>query len=163
LLYKETSVCADVLHIIDAGFTCLLQRPTLTAVVSALALEGTKLWLFRLSSARCILSGLKSIHAAGFGHGGLRWPNVIVTGRDQFVLIDLEGAVKLGTVFDTASVDSLPTAWRAGEVLWNGQYTVQSDLQQVADMIRATGVSMDDLVLSLTTALTADEVLQRLH
>jgi serine/threonine protein kinase len=119
--------------------------------------------LVPVCSARCILSGLKSIHAAGFGHGDLRWPNVIVTGRDHFVLIDLEGAVKLGTVFDTASVDSLPTAWRAGEVLRNGQYTVQSDLQQVADMIRATGVSMDDMVLSLTTASTADEVLQRLH
>ena len=119
--------------------------------------------LVSICSARCILSGLKSIHAAGFGHGDLRWPNVIVTGRDQFVLIDLEGTVRLGTVFDTSSVDSWPTAWRSGDVLRNGRYAVQSDLQQLAEMIRATGVRMDDVVLSLTRASTADEVLQRLH
>jgi hypothetical protein len=83
-----------------------------------------------------------------------------VTARDHFVLIDLEGAVKLGTRFDTASQSSMPQAWRSGAVLVNGQYTVHSDLQQVADMFaRDTSVRVQGLVQRLRTASTASEVL----
>jgi hypothetical protein len=83
-----------------------------------------------------------------------------VTARDHFVLIDLEGAVKLGTRFDSASQSSMPQAWRSGAVLVNGQYTIHSDLQQVADMFaHDTSVRVQGLVQRLRTASTATEVL----
>lgn len=118
----------------------------------------------RLCSAlRCILSGLQSMHNAGYGHGDLRWPNVIVTARDHFVLIDLESAVKLGTRFDTTSQSSMPQAWRNGAVLVQGQYTVQSDLQQVADMFaHDTSQRVQGLVQRLRTASTATEILDEM-
>ena len=113
-----------------------------------------------LSRDRCILLGLQSIHNAGYGHGDLRWPNVIVTARDHFVLIDLEGAVKLGTRFDTASQGSMPQAWRSGAVLVKGHYTIQSDLQQVANMFaHDTSQRVQGLVQRLRTASTATEVI----
>jgi hypothetical protein len=110
---------------------------------------------------RCILLGLQAIHAAGYGHGDLRWPNVIVTGNNHFVLIDLEGAVKLGTSFDESEQGTMPQAWNSGAVLVNGHYTVHSDLQQVADMFaHDTSVRVQRLVQLLATASTAAEVLR---
>ena len=39
--------------------------------------------------------GVQAIHAAGFGHADLRWPNIIKITRGTFLVIDLELAVPL--------------------------------------------------------------------
>jgi hypothetical protein len=87
---------------------------------------------------RCILQGLSALHAAGYGHGDVRWPNIIELPpwhSEKYVLIDLEGVVKLGSTFTAPHIDKFPS-WRFGTVLQNHQvYTAQSDLLQVGYMV----------------------------
>ena len=102
-----------------------------------------------VNDCRCILTGLQALHVAGYGHGDLRWPNVIElpplnTGdhmikqpprsSGDYVLIDLESAVKLG---ESYSGPHDRRSWREGEVLDAGIYTVKSDLRQLAHMVES--------------------------
>jgi hypothetical protein len=88
---------------------------------------------------------------------------VIVTSRDHYVLIDLEGAIKLGTApaSDEAGASPMPVAWQGGAVLVHGKYTAQSDLRQLASMLEGSPSSID-LVALLNDATTADAVLQHI-
>jgi hypothetical protein len=109
--------------------------------------------------SRCILHALAALHNAGFGHADLRWPNVIVTGRQNYVLIDLEDAIKLGTAPDPAA--DMPKAWQEGAVLVDGKYVPQSDLRQLASLFQ--GSSAGDCAHHLAMAATADEAISRIN
>ncbi|KAG5177707.1 hypothetical protein JKP88DRAFT_226426 [Tribonema minus] len=126
------------------------------AVLSSAPAELSELY----NAVRCILQGLKALHRAGFGHGDLRWPNVILTTASQFVLIDLEGAMQLGSVVDLG--ENVPRAWENGAVLEDGRYTAKSDLRQLANMVKGCAAA-GSVVTALQDADTAREALERIE
>lgn len=122
-----------------------------------------------IAAMRCILLGLQEIHAVGFGHGDMRWPNVIMETSSRFRLIDLELSVRLGCnvterlriagVPDDQVVARMPLAWEGGAALMASApvpagseaqpvldtYTVHSDLFQVGRMLRHMCRKMTEL------------------
>ena len=80
-----------------------------------------------------------TLHGAGYGHGDIRWENVISISSSKYVLIDLEGGVRLGS----GCVTPYPKAWRDGAVLVDGKYEVTSDLQQVANLFAGLPLGHD--------------------
>ena len=47
------------------------------------------------STIRCVLLGLRALHALGWVHGDVRWPNIVRIAADNWCLIDLNHARKL--------------------------------------------------------------------
>jgi tRNA A-37 threonylcarbamoyl transferase component Bud32 len=85
---------------------------------------------------------LATLHGAGYGHGDLRWPNVIQTSHLRYVLIDLEGVVKLNVM----CTPPFPVSWRNGAVLQDeSMFTAQSDLRMLADMIEQAHSREEDV------------------
>ncbi|KAG5189087.1 hypothetical protein JKP88DRAFT_243346 [Tribonema minus] len=107
------------------------------------------------NAVRCILQGLRVLHSNNIGHGDLRWPNVIKTSASQFVLIDLEGAMPLGSTVDL-DIQMMPIAWQEGAVLENNRYTAKSDLLQLANMLRRRH-SAAAMMTALEAANSAEE------
>lgn len=62
---------------------------------------------------RCILRGVQAIHSAKMGHGDLRWDNVIKVTDTDYVVIDLEMAVRLDSKQDQAKGNSECQGWLA--------------------------------------------------
>jgi hypothetical protein len=82
------------------------------------------------------------VHAAGYGHGDLCWPNVIQTSRPGYVLVNLEGVVKLNVM----CTPPFPTSWCDGAILQNeAVFTAQSDLRMLADMIEKARSTEEDV------------------
>lgn len=87
-------------------------------------------------ACRCILRALKALHSAKWGHGDLRWNNVVQVTVDHFLLIDLECALPLGQAPPYAA-SFCPDAWGPGqEALDDGVFTASSDLYMLGAMLR---------------------------
>lgn len=102
---------------------------------------------------RCILQALRTLHGANWGHGDLRWPNVIWLHSDHFVLIDLEGVVKLGST-GLGSPGQTPLAWGPNNEALDGEgvFTARSDLYMLGCMLRQADIS-DPAGIALRDAL----------
>ncbi|KAG5177765.1 hypothetical protein JKP88DRAFT_248655 [Tribonema minus] len=130
-LYKAAAQCPFLIHalqppkVIEQTYSvnlCPLGRALSSAPALPESLQAV---------TRCIVQALDSLHKAGFGHGDLRWPNVIHVHGPAYVLIDLEGAVKL----QSTPQRPFPDAWQGGRYLVNSKFTKQSDFGMLADMI----------------------------
>lgn len=79
--YRDNSICVQM---IPSGFS----------------LGPTNIDEFR-AAIRCVLLGLKVLHAMGWIHNDVRWPNVVKVTADHWCLIDLDHARQLSQ--DTAA------------------------------------------------------------
>ena len=91
------------------------------------------------AAIRCIMLALKDLHAAGFAHTDIRWPNVIKCSDTEFRLIDLETAVKLDCKWNIEKHGPHRNAW-TGNTLVRGRYTVASDLELVGQLLTEPGL-----------------------
>lgn len=108
-----------------------------------------------LPVCRCILQGLRSIHATGFGHGDLRWENVILVPPRRYILIDLESVIKLGSKVQLP----YPAAFESGQSLSrDGRYTEASDLYSLGAMMEASQVPLSVQGESFVGELKASRV-----
>jgi hypothetical protein len=71
------------------------------------------------------------LHKAGYGHGDLAWRNVLSTTDHNFMLIDLESVLKLGTPPDPMPAEG-PMAAAVEE---DGSFTARSDLYMLGCML----------------------------
>ena len=92
------------------------------------------------AAIRCILLGLKDLHAANFAHTDIRWPNVIKCSNNAFCLIDLETAVELGCKWSDAKHGPKRICW-PDKILTRGKYTEKSDLMLVGQMLKQPELS----------------------
>ena len=106
--------------------------------------------------------GAEGAAEAGWCHTDLRWDNVIQYGGD-YVVIDLEHCLKLGTVVAAASGPASRLA-RRPETQEGGRYTAKSDLHLVAklmdeamDLLDESGQDLQRKLLGKSLAL--DEAL----
>ncbi len=80
------------------------------------------------------------LHKAGFGHGDLRWENIVWVSDDCFVVIDLEGTISLASQEEQKQVlgcGVFPRAWGANkEALVGGQFTAASDMYMLGCMLQ---------------------------
>lgn len=80
------------------------------------------------------------LHKAGFGHGDLRWENVVWVTDSCFVVIDLEGTIALDRQEEMQQVLGCavcPCAWGANkEALVGGRFTAASDLYMLGRMVQ---------------------------
>jgi hypothetical protein len=115
--------------------------------------------------SRDIFAGLRGLHMHGFGHGDLRWANIIKvpsddsSQADHYILIDLEQSVLLNIVLDSTAVEAgdAPTALAAvcyePGVLLNHVYTPESDLVLVARMMESSWVHLTKEAISFAGKL----------
>lgn len=109
------------------------------------------------AAARCILLALQALHSANWGHGDVRWQNVVQEAGEHFRLIDLECALPLGQPPPYAA-HYCPGAWGPGqEALDDGVFTGASDLYMVGAMLRekAGACGLDSPIHSLSQQLLA--------
>jgi hypothetical protein len=79
------------------------------------------------------LTGLQHLHKGQWGHGDVRWANVMCEERGRYRLIDLESAQKLNE--KTKGFDA--KAWgHQKEALEDGKFTAKSDLYMVGRMLK---------------------------
>ncbi|KAG2433017.1 hypothetical protein HXX76_008744 [Chlamydomonas incerta] len=83
-----------------------------------------------------VLRGLAALHAEGFVHRDVRWPNVIFLPQDaRWLLIDLEHAGREGC---DCSQHPFPLRyWSSRTLLPDGRYRAASDLRMVAEQLMA--------------------------
>lgn len=97
------------------------------------------------------MQAVKWLHIHGWGHGDIRWENVIMETERAFRLIDLEAARRLGT--DCSHVVPPLRAWgENGEALEDGVFTARSDLYMIGTLMSQANVS-DEAGKKLMAAL----------
>lgn len=129
----------------------------LTPIGSALSSSTAPCDAGQLKDAcRCILKALAHLHAAGFGHGDVRWAN-IVRDYNSFVVIDLEGAVELDT---TPSNQPWPDVWgiNGDAVLQSGKFTAASDICMVGQMLQYCSATLDSVGSDFANMLRRKQV-----
>ncbi len=91
------------------------------------------------TTRRRILRGLSVLHKAGFGHGDLRWDNIIWISDENFIIIDLEGTIALDSEREQQLLLGCgfrPYAWGPNkEALVECKFTTASDLYMLGCMI----------------------------
>eukprot|EP00878_Enallax_costatus_P016734 GHUV01017559.1.p1 GENE.GHUV01017559.1~~GHUV01017559.1.p1 ORF type:complete len:119 (+),score=32.90 GHUV01017559.1:377-733(+) len=101
---------------------------------------------------RCVAEALRCLHEAGWGHGDVRWANVIWVAPGHYCLIDLESVVLL----ESEPEGPFPHAWGSnGEALEGGKFTPRSDLYMLGKMLQQTGIEADDPIGDLASQLTS--------
>ena len=85
------------------------------------------------AAIRCVLLGLKDLHAARFAHTDIWWPNVIKCNGDAYCLIDLAIAVRLNCTWSIREHGPHHHAWTES-TLTEG-YTAESDLTLVGQLL----------------------------
>jgi hypothetical protein len=89
-------------------------------------------------ASRCILLALVWLHKAQWGHGDIRWANVIQETGRNYRLIDLEYVVRLGS----KPSEPFPHAWgENGEALEGGVFIAKSDLYMVGRLLEQANVA----------------------
>jgi hypothetical protein len=81
---------------------------------------------------RCLLDALSCLHKAGYGHGDLARRDVLSITEHNFMLIDLESVLKLGTPPDPMPAEG-PMAAAVEE---DGTLTARSDLYMLGSMLK---------------------------
>lgn len=118
-------------------------------------------WLFStrracVASCRCVLKAVKWLHLRGWGHGDIRWENIIKETESSYRLIDLECALRLDT--KCTDMKAFPLAWgENGAALEKGQFTAQSDLFMVGGLMQQAFVH-GELGEALMTALLSKTI-----
>eukprot|EP00878_Enallax_costatus_P020670 GHUV01021859.1.p2 GENE.GHUV01021859.1~~GHUV01021859.1.p2 ORF type:complete len:303 (+),score=95.53 GHUV01021859.1:1020-1928(+) len=109
------------------------------------------------AAIRCVLLALQCLHSHDWGHGDLRWHNVVAETNCKYRVIDLESAVPLGSkpIAQVSSSDDndsattpnkhpavMPRAWGPNaEALDDGVFTARSDLYMVGKMIEEASMN----------------------
>ncbi|PNH10751.1 hypothetical protein TSOC_002466 [Tetrabaena socialis] len=138
-LYNSVDSCPYVVHAL-AGPVVVRGKYEVTLSPRGRSLTGS--WRpadsEQLAAAiRCVLLGLRAIHAAGFGHADMRWSNVILVTASHFCIIDLELALPLGSPQGHRQPEETPAAWGdGGAALVDGCFTAASDLFMVGRMLQ---------------------------
>jgi len=84
-------------------------------------------------AAHALLHALAAIHAAGFVHRDLRWPNVAAAyDKTRWFLLDLEMCVRVDRACQPAR---RPPSWTTGTLVGNS-YVAASDLYQLGRMLQ---------------------------
>ena len=100
---------------------------------------------------RCVLTGLRHLHAGGYTHRDIRRPNILYVpgyANSKYVLIDFEHAGPPGEPFDENLAE-----WDA-DTLEDGRFTEASDLYQFGKLLKGVleefGMATDGLELART-------------
>ena len=100
-----------------------------------------------------VLRALAALHARGFVHRDLRWPNVLADGHGGWLLVDFELADVAGKPLLAAAVttDAVAPEVRVPDA----PYTPADDVWQVGRLLASAGVSLSPDATALAAALTA--------
>ena len=82
----------------------------------------------------CILRALVGLHAQGFVHRDIRWPNILCLGNRSFILIDFESAGRVGDSIPEELLQSRALdPWVVSDV--EHKYYPWNDMYQVGKLI----------------------------
>lgn len=104
---------------------------------------------------RCVLMAVQWLHVRGWGHGDIRWENIISETEKLFRLIDLESALRLGT--DCTQMNPLYAWGDQCAALEQGVFTAKSDLYMIGALMRQASVD-DQAGQGLMTALLSKNI-----
>ena len=100
-----------------------------------------------------VLRALFELHARGFVHRDVRWPNVLADGSGGWVLVDFELADVAGSLLPAGAIDP---NFLAPEVRAAGaKYTPAADAWQVGGLLKSAGIQLSQPAMALAESLTA--------
>ena len=104
-----------------------------------------------------VLHALAALHARGFVHRDVRWPNVLADGSGGWLLVDFELADAAGEPLPAGAVDADAVAPEAR--VPRAPYTPAADAWQVGRLMRTAGITQ----LSPAASALADALSAPLH
>ncbi len=102
-----------------------------------------------------VLRALAALHARGFVHRDVRWPNVLADGHGGWLLVDFELADVAGAPLPAAAV--FPDAVAPEVRVPDAPYTPVDDVWQVGRLLASAGVSLSPDATAFAAALTAPQ------
>jgi serine/threonine protein kinase len=129
-------------------------RPLARLVLEPVATQRLPSDLAELRAAICaVLRALQAFHQLGCVHRDVRWPNVLVDGRGNWLLVDFELADVAdqplpadAIAFDAVAPEARPLG---------APYTPADDVWQVGRLIRSAGLHLPSEAESLAAQLMA--------
>lgn len=107
------------------------------------------------AAMRCALTALAALHANGFVHRGVRPPNILFAGGNQWLLVDFEAADRAGSVMPAGLIDDahLPPEVQAGNP--RKRYTAAGDMYCLGKVMQVWSKPawLDDAGRALLAAL----------
>jgi hypothetical protein len=94
---------------------------------------------------RCVLLALQCLHSNGWGHGDVRWPNVVQMADLLYCLIDLETVLRLGNAPPAQPYPKIQAWGEQQDALVDGLFTEKSDLYMVGAMLNDGRIPDQDL------------------
>jgi hypothetical protein len=105
-------------------------------------------------AAAAVLRALAALHARGFVHRDVRWPNVLADGTGGWLLVDFELADVAGEPLPTGAIDPDAVAPEARAL--GAPYTPAADAWQVGRLMLSAGVAqLSPDAAALAAALSA--------
>lgn len=100
-----------------------------------------------------VLRALAALHARGFAHRDVRWPNVLADGQGGWLLVDFELSDAVGAPLPAHAIDPDSVAPEAR--VPDAPYTAGDDIWQVGRLLRSADVQLSPEAAALATALMA--------